>query len=353
MQPQAHTNDITDLSLDPFESAITKAFHVDPSNIVRNNNSAYSKHLGSISMKSSSFQVSEANCSFNLYPTHITTNHIKTITTQNEPSGACYRVKISDFGGGVAECVASKQLEPLYFRKKSKDDDMDLLSKENKKEVKENLEADCTEDSLRFVMDEDVLNRSIQRAKKNARFKMHGINADRMLTFTTQENIQCRKTAYSNWAKFIRAYKKKFPAISFDFVMVLEKQKRGALHYHVAVNTFHNVLDMRKLWIKIVGGLGSVNVTKTTKGDVWKRREICAYISKYMTKDIKESPMSKKRFSSSRNIRKPNVTTLFIPIGDDTFRLVCAIIKNITGSEMQHWFEIPSNDCNVTWFSTY
>lgn len=349
MHSNTLTADSSYVSRDTFEDDLIKAFNVNPDAVVRNNNSDYSKKLGSNSMRSSASQVSEANCSFNLYPTHITTNHIKALITLNEPQGACYRVKISDFGNGVSECVASKQLEPLYFRKKHKDD-ADLLG-DIKNEVKERLEADS--DDLRFIMDDDVLNRSIQRAKKNARFKMHGINADRMLTFTTQENIQDRKKAYSNWAKFIRAYKKKFPNIPFDFVMVLEKQKRGALHYHVAVNRFHNVLDMRKLWIKIVGGLGSVNVTKTTKGDVWKRRDICAYISKYMLKDMKESPMSKKRFSSSRNIRKPKVTTLFIPIGDDTFRLVCAIIKEFTGHDMQHWFEIPSNDCNVTWFSTY
>lgn len=276
--------------------------------------------------------------SFNLYNAHITSEHLEKICTHSEPQGPCWAIYITDFGEGVAEVTAAKQLEKPFRRKKGS---VVQVEKKNRSD-----------------MDEEQLKRSVLRAKKNARHKCLALKVDRMLTFTTSENIQDRERAYKYLEKTIKQYNK-ISKVKLQYVAVMELQKRGAIHFHLATNTFHNVLTLRKIWNETIGGMGAVNVTspknyQRKQDGIWKKAAICNYITKYINKSYDEqNELNKKRFSSSRGIEKPNKITVYIPIGDDTFRLILAVIEHYTGAEATAWVDIPNISTNMTWFRTY
>ena len=341
MTTQAHTDHSSSISLDSFEQDLINAFSVDAGDLVRHNNSSQSQKAGAQTMNSGAFLASEASCSFNLYNAHITREYLKKISTHIEPDSPCWAVYINDFGNGVAEAVATKQLEKPFRRKKGN--------------VVKVVQGD---DYTRADMDEEQLHRSIIRAKKNARYKALGLGVDRLLTFTTRENIQDRDLAYKYLEKTIKLYNSKSNK-KLQYVAVMELQKRGAIHFHLATNEYHDVVALRKCWMKAIGGDGTVNVTnpknyQRSKDGHWNRADIVKYITKYISKDYdKNNIVGKKRYSSSRGILKPMKHIIYIPLGDNTFRIVLALIKEYTGADMQRWSGIPNMSTNMTWFSTY
>ena len=204
----------------------------------------------------------------------------------------------------------------------------------------------------RSDMDPEQLARSVGRAKKNARHKALALGVDRMLTCTYKENQTDRDLAYAHFEKFTKLFRKHF-GYSLEYVAVTERQERGAIHFHLALNQFYDVRILRALWREAIGGEGNIDITKPSKGGKWSKVGIVRYISKYMSKDMEEQAISKKRFSSSRGIRKPAKTTMFIPLGDDTFRVLLALIRQKTGADARHWFEVPNPVADILWFSTY
>jgi len=264
---------------------------------------------------------------FNLYTPHIPSSVLPLFDTE-QPSGPTNRVVIRDYGDGVLEGVIVPQESPPKAPKKS--------SRESK---------------TRFDMSPEQLERCAIRAKKMVREKCLMLGADRMFTLTYRENMQDRDLAYKHLEKFARFCNKQFG--DFPYVAVMEYQKRGACHFHIATNRFFNVAIMRCLWHRASKDTGAVNVTSPRTGGKWNRVKISRYLAKYMLKDQEAGGINTKRFSSSRGIPKPVVSTYYIPLGPNTFRLVCALMRELSGKKIERFREVPLGTKPGVWLSTF
>lgn len=255
-----------------------------------------------------------------------------------EPNSPCWRVKVQEFGNGIVEVVASKQFEKPKRKKKGQK----TISKTREEMLPEQLEL------------------SVQRAKTQMRHKIIMLKCDRMTTLTYRENMCDRDLAYEHFGKFSKLCTKEFG--TFEYVAVTEKQKRGAIHFHVAINKYYPISKLSSLWNQAIGEKrkdgktnGGVHIKKKAahiQPNSYSKIVITGlarYMSKYMAKDIEGQEVGKKRYSSSRGIPKPIIKTYFIPLGSNTFRLVGDIVMQVTGELVGKPLEFGS----VIWWSSY
>ena len=259
---------------------------------------------------------------------HIPTDKPLKINPDNfliEPDSPCWRIKVQDFGLGIIEVVASKQFEKT---RRPKHNERKSVTRED--------------------MIPEQLEKSVQRSKTQLRHKALMLKVDRMLTLTYAENMKDRDKAYIDFDKFLKIYKR-LTGENLEYVAVTEKQKRGAIHFHIALNKFINVNTIRKCWPH--GIIQIERKAEYIQGGKNKRNigRIAGYMSKYLSKDIAEQDLNSKRYSSSRGIPKPEVKTYFIPLGDNTFRLIGDIVMLENKALIGKIIDFGS----VIWCSTY
>jgi hypothetical protein len=127
------------------------------------------------------------------------------------------------------------------------------------------------------------------RAKGEIRRKCMAIGADHLVTLTYRENVEDRERVLHDLERLRRALSR--VGRKMAFVGVLECQKRGAIHPHLAVRGFQDVRLLRRCWYKIVGnGQGQVNVRGPRPGH--SPIKLGRYLSKYISKDLAELPRS-------------------------------------------------------------
>jgi hypothetical protein len=142
------------------------------------------------------------------------------------------------------------------------------------------------------------------RAKGEIRRKCLTIGADHLVTLTYRDNVTDRDRVLHDLERLRRALARAGKKIAF--VGVLECQKRGAIHPHLAVRGFQDVRLLRRCWYKIVGnGQGQVNVKGPRPGH--SPIKLGRYLSKYISKDFDEMPRSfeQHRYFCSVGISMP------------------------------------------------
>src|SRR5208283_966175 len=80
------------------------------------------------------------------------------------------------------------------------------------------------------------LDRCIRRAKAKLRRKVMAAGLDHLLTLTYRENITEKWRAWADFERFVRLVHKH--RSDWPWVVVAEAQKRGAVHFHLAVKGF-------------------------------------------------------------------------------------------------------------------
>ena len=127
-------------------------------------------------------------------------------------------------------------------------------------------------------------------------------NKTKFMTLTFKDNIQ--DITYTNYEfnKFIKRlnfglYHDKKQKLKY--IAVWEKQKRGAIHYHIIFFDFPyiNLKKLQEIW-----GNGFVKINKI---DVDSKDNRGRYVSKYFSKDIDEKNYKQKAFFKSRNLIMP------------------------------------------------
>jgi len=126
-------------------------------------------------------------------------------------------------------------------------------------------------------------------AKKRVRQACKTIGADRMITLTYRENMTDRETALKHLDKFRRRMRKH---AEFHYVAVIEEQKRGALHFHIAVHGRQSYHLLRAIWSSIVGvdeqgrSMSNIDVRNPSKFGFGKDgiHRLAAYIAKILCK---------------------------------------------------------------------
>lgn len=122
---------------------------------------------------------------------------------------------------------------------------------------------------------------------------------NKFLTLTFAENVTDIDFAYMSLGSFIKCLNRRYPG--FQYVCVIEFQKRGAIHFHLLCNLpFVDVNALAKLW-----GHGFIKLNRIDNVD-----NVGAYVTKYMTKDnMDERLIGRRSYSMSRGLNAPQVYT--------------------------------------------
>lgn len=169
-----------------------------------------------------------------------------------------------------------------------------------------------TNEEERKMKDEKNIRDAVRRTKQtlrrsiNANVGQHG-QRDKFFTLTYQNNMTDLEQGNKDFREFIKRLNRKIfkKQSGLKYVCVVERQERGAIHYHVI---FFNlpyvpVDDLTALW-----GHGFTKINAIDEVD-----NVGAYVVKYMTKTIdcgvvekSAKEKGKKMYFSSRNLNKPS-----------------------------------------------
>jgi hypothetical protein len=247
-----------------------------------------------------------------------TLSDISGFFTDERDTGKGWYTKVTTFTSGDVECVALKLDSDQAMRKGG------------------GAKRDNTEKS---EMNEVVLLKSQARAKKQVRYKSMMMNADRMLTLTYRENVTDLSQAWSDLKAFSRKMKSEFDE-DWQYICVPEFQKRGAVHFHMAISGFFPVNKVRQFWRDIVGE-GNIDITspRSIGKNSWNPKRIALYLAKYIIKN--DSVEFNKRRYSSTNIPKPPFVTGWLPItiGLSVDVYLSRIIRTLSNREPTDFYE--------------
>jgi len=125
----------------------------------------------------------------------------------------------------------------------------------------------------------------------------------RFFSATFAENIQDMNKANNEFKKFIQRLKYNYG--DFRYLVVVEFQKRGAIHYHMLSDFgYIEQCDLEKIWSN--GFVWINDLLKSNKGKPVDN--VGAYIVKYMNKNIIDKRlMGKKAYFTSKNLKRPEI----------------------------------------------
>lgn len=131
----------------------------------------------------------------------------------------------------------------------------------------------------------------------------------KFMTLTFKDNIDDILYANYEFNKFIKrlnfsVYKTKKQQLKY--LAVWEKQKRGAIHYHII---FFDLPYIRQKDLQHTWEHGFIRINKI---DVDSKENRGRYVSKYFSKDIDDKNYKQKAFFKSQNLKLPTVGYLKI-----------------------------------------
>jgi len=234
-----------------------------------------------------------------------------------------YYLNLREFASGEFEAVV-KVVKPL--RQEAIEASMNgaLTSSRNLKPRFVSGESEEREESATDKTQNH--NRAVRRAKQNIRWLAKVMEADRLFTLTYRDNVTDREKARADFKAFLRlvrsGWRGQVGVPNWQYVAVLEKQQRGALHIHCAVKGWQRINFLRQCWYKALGCSpdvsgentpGNVDVTNPDKkrwghtGRQWKVNKLAGYLTKYLGKTFDESTSEKKRYWHNRDLKTPVV----------------------------------------------
>lgn len=224
------------------------------------------------------------------------------------PQGIYTKIKLTSYTNGLGECVYTKLNTADIRKKKNKNE-----NENDDNEQKESPEDTYTEylPSIEDIdFERDNKERSLRRARSTVRKKIIEGELDHLLTLTYKENMCDEKKGWADFQKFIRKLRNTYPNVKW--VCVMEKQKRGAIHFHLAIHGFFPVRTIRRLWIDVVGytedpkngeivANGNVDIARKKRNQTLVG--LAGYLSKYLSKQKENLERFGKMFRSSQNIK--------------------------------------------------
>lgn len=176
--------------------------------------------------------------------------------------------------------------------------------------------------------------RSLRRRKAAIRHAVHGAEFNRLMTFSTQDLITDRALFGGMVVQCIKLVEAALGR-KVHYVLVLEKQKRGAWHAHVALRGRLEWKLWQTIWqYRCCGGRKAAvydNVRKWNKLGAIKRLTLMAsYMCKYMGKDLSEVEFNKKAYWISKNIPAPIRTSVVVVSHDEAASLLSMLSAQTT-----------------------
>lgn len=122
--------------------------------------------------------------------------------------------------------------------------------------------------------------RSMRRSKKRVRQAAMAGGLKYLWTLTFAENWQDEPTAWHEWKLFLKRLWNRAPGYSrMKYVVVAERQKRGAIHFHFATNRWLPQPLIEDCW-----GKGYVFVRGPREG--YSEQKCAQYVTKYIAKEF-------------------------------------------------------------------
>lgn len=181
----------------------------------------------------------------------------------------------------------------------------------------------------------------IKRAKTQIRRMVMHNNLNYMISGTTRECIGDREKFGPMVSEWERRVKHFIPG--WETLIVLEKQKRGAYHFHAAVHGWQRLMLMKKLWWDIVGGEGEgfIQVEPPPGGNEgnaqWKIVKLAQYLCKYIDKAVgADHEFDKKTYWHTQGVDNPPVTSILVESGSEEF-WANRLIQFIPGMKKHIW----------------
>ena len=200
-------------------------------------------------------------------------------------------------------------------------------------------------------MDYHTLKSAQGRAVRTVRKVAMQFQPDRMLTLTFKVNLTDLDEARKRQHYFFKLLRHKWP--EFTYVSVPEFQKRGAVHFHLAIRGYHSIRVLRHLWLRAAGTYGgNVDITSPKKfnKNSWNPKRIAQYLAKYITKDDIVD-FNSRRYSAGGVIPPIKKTVGFVGIGLPMYRFVDQIIRAVTGKTIEYEWD-GTQFCGIQYFTT-
>lgn len=206
---------------------------------------------------------------------------------------------------------------------------------------------------------ERSIERAARRAKTRVRRLCKAAGFDCMLTLTYRENMQ----DFDRLIADFKAFRKRLGAFGpFHYVATVERQKRGAYHLHIACKRFPAWLNneagvrvksfnlIRSMWRRVVGADNGAVRLSQGKGNNGSHR-IASYISKYITKDIDDAQLNKKRYWASPGIPERRAERFEYPLTVDLFDIIGDIYRQALGQGYLDVAQYADMKNGFNWFS--
>jgi hypothetical protein len=201
-------------------------------------------------------------------------------------------------------------------------------------------------------MSEEALSKSQQRARRTMRRKALSLNADRLLTLTFRENLTDINKAWDYFRQFNRIMTRLHPE-KWRYVCVPEYQKRGAVHFHLAISGRWNYNHVRNVWHSVVGTTtvredgvikempnGNIHIQNPKKNgsNSWNPKKIANYLAKYMSK-YETVEFNRRRYSTGGKIPEPIIRRGWLALGVSVKAVMIQIIETLTDKEIENIWE--------------
>lgn len=219
--------------------------------------------------------------------------------TQDTPAKGTYTVfNLTEYTSGESEATVTTVKDSQIKRRKIAEYD-DLTGAKVLSE-KEALIALGFEEviEISFLDKEENKQRSLRRTRSVIRKKIIEGELDHFLTLTYRENKTDIQSCWNDWKKFIRLVQKKYPTLKY--LVIVERQKRGAVHFHAAIHGFLHANTIRSLWLSVIGE-GNIDIKRRQRNQ--SMHGLAKYITKYLTKQYEELESFQNLYRASKNIK--------------------------------------------------
>lgn len=180
------------------------------------------------------------------------------------------------------------------------------------------------------TMDERALFESSRRSRSTVRRLILSMCADRLLTLTFKENLTDIDEAWKVFKYFAKLMRWRYK--DFSYVAVPEYQKRGAVHFHLAIEGYYHANTVRNLWLRACGKYqGNIDITSPRKAgkNSWNPKRIASYLSKYLTKN-ETVEFNRRRYSSGGGIKIPEPVKGWLALGMPVIKVMRETIESMT-----------------------
>lgn len=180
--------------------------------------------------------------------------------------------------------------------------------------------CDAEDEARRAAVSAAVAGR---RAKSRVRHLCKVQGLDTLLTLTYRENMQDPARAWADLQAFARRMRTALGG-RFAYVAVPERQARGAIHWHLAVQRLpstmwarggvkvKSVSVIRAIWLRVLGQVngessrGNIDVSRRRRTAQKSCAKIATYIAKYVAKGFADGcAKGANRFSASMGVVVP------------------------------------------------